>query len=247
MASLDGRRILVTGAASGIGRAVAQVAAASGARVALTDVVEDRCRETAVTIRDAGGAAEAFIADISDDPSVSAMVTAATGYLGGIDGVAAVAGVATEPYVPVDEIPTEEFDRVMAINVRGVFLTAKYTVPHLRTGHYPVILLFASGAGVRGPSGMLPYGTSKGGVNGLGLVLAAHLADDTIRVNIICPGSIETPLKTGIMDKIERQRHGPDAAPADRTPLGTPDGVARVTAFLLSEDADYVRGQIFTR
>jgi 3-oxoacyl-[acyl-carrier protein] reductase len=111
------------------------------------------------------------------------------------------------------------------------------------------IIIVGSGAGVTGPSGSLAYGASKGGVNGYGMTLARHIADSHVRVNVVCPGGIATELKLGVVAaEAERAGRSPEAAIAEaRQQLGSPDGVARVIAFLASDDADYVRGTLYTR
>ena len=109
------------------------------------------------------------------------------------------------------------------------------------------MLLIASGAGVTGPSSIVPYGATKGGVNGLGLTLEHQLQSDNIRVNVLCPGNIRTPLKLGIIDE-QVEKIGTQAQrDMQLQGLGTSEGVSSIIAFLLSDQANYVRGNIFTR
>ena len=109
------------------------------------------------------------------------------------------------------------------------------------------MLLIASGAGVTGPSSIVPYGATKGGVNGLGMTLEQQLESDNIRVNVLCPGNIKTPLKLGIVNEQVEKIGRRAQRDMQLSGLGTPEGVSSVIAFLLSNQADYVRGNIFTR
>ena len=136
---------------------------------------------------------------------------------------------------------------MVGVNLTGSFLVAKAVVPAMKRAGRGVIILVASGAGVRGGSSSVAYGSSKGAVHGLAMVLEPQLAPLGIRVNDVCPGSLDTPLKRqNVIDGAVAHGEDPDAALA-RAGLGDPRGVARVLAFLASDDADYVRGSIFTR
>jgi NAD(P)-dependent dehydrogenase (short-subunit alcohol dehydrogenase family) len=134
----------------------------------------------------------------------------------------------------------------MDVNVKGTFLCTKYATPLLADSK-GVMLLIASGAGVIGGSSSIAYGTSKGAVNGMGMVLAGHLASRQIRVNVICPGSLNTELKRNVI-QTQAEREGRDAdALIANSELGDPIGVARLLAYLASDDGDYVRRNLFTR
>jgi NAD(P)-dependent dehydrogenase (short-subunit alcohol dehydrogenase family) len=159
------------------------------------------------------------------------------------------AGVLKGAYQQPEELLTEVFDLVLDVNVKGTFLCVKHAAALLEASGQGVVILIASGAGVRGPSSSLAYGASKAGVNGLGMTLEAHLAPRNIRVNVVCPGNIATQLKLGVIAAdAERSGRSPDEAIEQaRQTLGDPDGVARVIAFLASPEAEYVRGTLFTR
>jgi NAD(P)-dependent dehydrogenase (short-subunit alcohol dehydrogenase family) len=146
----------------------------------------------------------------------------------------------------VTEVERESFARVLEVNVLGTFLFCKHAVPLLaRPGG--VVLCLASHAGVKGPSSSLAYGASKSAVEGFCKTLERQLAPEGVRVNLVCPGSIDTPMKRqNVLDRAAAEGRTPDAVLAD-VPLGEPDGVARVLAFLASEDAGYVIGAVFTR
>jgi len=141
------------------------------------------------------------------------------------------------------------FERVLAVNTKGTFLTVRAALPHLRKAEKPVILLLASEAGTKIPSSSLAYGASKGGVHGLAMTLEAQLAPHGIRVNEICPSSIATPMRIeNLVDRARAAGRDPEQARAEAIrEAGDPMGVARILAFLASGDADYVRGAIYTR
>jgi len=133
------------------------------------------------------------------------------------------------------------------VNVKGTFLCTKYATPLLAASRKGIMLLIASGAGVIGGSSSIAYGTSKGAVNGMGMVLAGHLASRKIRVNVICPGSLNTEMKRGVI-QTQAEREGRDADELiANSELGDPIGVARLLAYLASDDGDYVRRNLFTR
>ena len=241
---LDGKRIVVTGAASGIGKATALRAAGEGARVALLDVADDAGREIAARI---GDQARYWHADVGDDESVEAAVRDAAGWLGGVDVLLHIAGVLDGADIDLEEFPEDTWDRVIGINLKGSFLVAKHVAAVMRPAGRGVMILTSSGAGVKGGSSSFAYGSSKGGVHGLAMVLEQRLARFGIRVNDVAPGSIDTPLKVAqVRDSYEQTG---DRENFERTmaSLADPAGVAAVMAFLASDDADYVRGTVFTR
>ena len=132
------------------------------------------------------------------------------------------------------------------MNLRGSYLTAKHVVPAIRKAGGGVIVMIASGAGVSDGSSMMAYGASKGGVNGLGMTLARHLERDRIRVNVVCPGNVDTPMKVDIIEQ-QVEAIGAEARRDEQLAgLADPAGVASIIAFLLSRDADLLRGAVFT-
>ena len=243
--SLDNKVILVTGGASGIGRAASVCCARAGARVAAADCDADGVATTVAEIDGSGGEARGFEVDVRAEGEVRGMVEDVVRAFGRIDGLIHSAGILEGALVPVDLFEEETWDRVVDVNLKGSFLLCKHVTPVLERTGGGVLVLVSSGAGVRGGSSSAAYGSSKGGVHGLSLVLAPQLASRGIRVNALCPGSLETPLKMEVLRKqadlegrrLEEMRAG----------LGKPEGVGRVLAFLVSDDADYVRGTVFTR
>jgi NAD(P)-dependent dehydrogenase (short-subunit alcohol dehydrogenase family) len=237
---LTGKVILVVGGAAGIGRATAELCAARGATVIIADI------DAAVGAQAAAAAGATFVSvNVMDAASVQALMTAIAARHGRLDALIQAAGILKGAYTPVDEFPLETWRAVMDVNVTGSFLCAKHATPLLKqTGG--VIVLISSAAAVAGSSSVA-YGASKGGVNGLGITLANKLALDGIRGNVVMPGNIDTGMKRSVI-AAEAEKTGKsfeDAVAASR--LGAPEGVAKILAWLVSDDADYVRGMISTR
>ncbi|MDE2889065.1 MAG: SDR family NAD(P)-dependent oxidoreductase [Gemmatimonadota bacterium] len=243
--SLKRKVVLITGGASGIGRAAAVCCAQAGARVAVADCDRDGVAATIREIEGSGGEARGFEVDVRAEGEVRTMVDSAARAFGRIDGLIHSAGILEGALVPVDLFEADTWDRVLDVNLKGSFLLCKHVTPVLERSDRGVIVLVSSGAGVRGGSSSAAYGSSKGGVHGLSLVLAPQLASRGIRVNALCPGSLDTPLKMEVLRK-QADREG-RCLETMRAGLGKPEGVGRVLAFLVSDDADYVRGTVFTR
>ncbi len=247
MSRLSGKRILVTGAATGIGRATAIRVASEGARVALFDINDSGASETLTAIEETGGESRYWHVDVADEASVSAAVDEAAGWMdGGLDVLLHIAGVLTGAGLDITEVDDAIWDHVIDVNVKGSFLVCKHAARYMEEQGSGVIVLTSSGSGVLGGSSSVAYGTSKGGTHGLTLVLSEHLSKFGIRVNDVLPGELETPLKLSAMEEILRNTG--DRAGYERTVanLSAPEGVAAVMAFLASDDADYVRGSIRT-
>ena len=244
--ALSGKVIVVTGGASGIGRATVDRCAALGAHVVLGDVAQADGEAVAAAVRAREGRALFVPCDVTMETQCRHLITTAVEAHGRLDALIVCAGILQGAFVDVSDLEDETFARVMDVNLRGAFLSVKHAVRAMSGDG--VILLLASGAGVTGPSSSVAYGASKGAVHGLGLVLQHRVAGRGIRVNTVAPGAIATPLKEQNVRDAGRAR---DASAAEieaaQRALGDPAGVARVLAFLASDDADYVRGTIFTR
>ena len=245
--NLEGRRVVITGGATGIGRATAMHCAGAGARVVVGDVNEADGADCVSRISSAGGEAWFVRTDVSVESEVSALMDEAVRLMGGIDSLVTAAGIARDSMVPVEDVPEQVWDDTIDVNLKGSFLAAKHAVPAMRSAGRGVIVMIASGAGVRGASSTVSYGASKGGVNGLGMTLEAKLRGEGIRVNVLCPGEIATALKLGIIEQQAKAAGESIRLRKENTDLGEPEGVARVIGFLLSDDAAYVRGAVFTR
>lgn len=241
--NLDNKIILVVGGAAGIGCATAELCVERGARVIIADIDDDAGNEVADKI---GGR---FIqVNVKDEQSVKAMYVNINEEFGKLDVLLHTAGVLKGAFVPLDDFSLETWQSVLDINTTGCFLCAKYAVPLLRKSGAGIIVLVSSGAAVGGSSSFA-YGASKGGVNALGIVLANSLAQEGIRVNVVMPGNIDTSMKRSVIAADLERKGQPQnlQKTIEESNLGSPQGVARVLAWLASEDADYVRGMITTR
>ncbi len=233
---------LITGAGSGIGRAPAVKFAAEGARVVAVDIQEPGNQETVSTIRSAGGAATAVQADVIRSQDVQRMVRAAVDTYGRLDILFNNAGIA--PRGTILEVDEETFDRLFAVNVKGVFLGCKEAIPLMKAQGGGVILNTASQLGVMGMEGNVLYPSTKGAVVQMTRCLAVDHAGDGIRVNCLCPGPLDTPLS-----RRNRELTGdPEAALKARMTripmgrLGSAEEMADVAAFLCSDESSFVTG-----
>jgi 3-oxoacyl-[acyl-carrier protein] reductase len=246
---LQGKVVVVTGGARGIGGATAELMAKEGACVAIGDLRAEEAHRTLGRITAGGGEALFVETDVTEEASARRLVEAAVERWGRLDVLVHAAGILKGATRLVDELDAAVFDEVIEVNLRGAFLCAKAAAAQMRRQRSGVMLLIASGAGVRGGSSSVAYGSSKGGVHGLSLVLAPQLEPHGIRVHGICPGSLATELKLDNVADVARARGEDPAAAREKAAreLGDPMGVARVLAFLASDEADYVRGSVFTR
>ncbi len=246
---LTGKVVLITGGANGIGAATAQLCVDRGAAVVIADMNQEAGERNAAAIREKGGQADFVQTDVRVAEQVSALMAFVQQRHGRLDKMVCAAGVLRGPWLQPEDLPLEEFEMTMDINVKGVFLCAKYATPLLAASASAVVVIVASGAGVIGPSSSLAYGASKGGANGFSMTLANHLKDRNIRVNTLCPGNIVTQMKLSV-DVAAAERDGKsveEAMERARQNYGVPEGVARVIGFMISDEADYVRGAMFTR
>ena len=247
MVNLSGKRVLVSGASTGIGRATAIRIASEGGRVALFDVNDSDAESTLRTILDSGGDARYWRVDVTDESEVSSGVDEAANWLGGgIDVLAHLAGILKGSGLEVTDVDESIWDPVIEVNLKGSYIVVKHVARHMIPVQSGVIILTSSGAGVIGGSSSVAYGASKGGTHGLAMTLDTHLSRHGIRVNDVLPGNLETPLKIGATEEQlantgDRERYDDIMAG-----LSSPDGVAAVIAFLASDDADYVRGSVRT-
>ncbi len=240
--------IVITGGASGIGGATAVVCAQEGARVVIGDINIADGSEIVKKIIGGGGQAKFVQTDVTQDSDAGRLIEQAESSFGSLDVLITCAGILQGAMVPVENFDETTWDRVLGVNLRGTLLCTKHAVPAIKRAGGGVILFVSSVAGVIGGSSSVAYGASKGGVHGFGLTLM-DLAGESIRVNVVCPGSIDTPLKrTAIADIAEMAgESGEDAVSSARPGLGDPEGAGKILAFLASDDADFVRGTVFTR
>ena len=246
-ANVEGKVVLITGGAQGIGGGAAQLCAERGAEVIITDLKQEKGEALAQSLRDSGHKATFLQLDVRDPKAVQSVFQKVDETHRRLDVLICAAGVLEGALLQPEEFPLEIFENVMDINVKGCFLCTKYATPLLVASGNSAMILVASGAGVIGGSSSIAYGTSKGAVNGMGMVLEGHLAARGVRVNVICPGSVETELKLNQMRQAaEYQGKTWDPAAASQQ-LGDPMGVSRIIAYLASDDAAYVKRNMFTR
>ena len=239
MSDLHGRRVWVSGAAQGIGRAIAERFAAGGARVVLTDVNEDGVREAAAAI---GGEAHGERCDVTDGAAVEASLAAAAERLGGLDVIVNNAGI--EIGKPLVEHETDEVRLVLDVNVVGVFHGMKHGTPHLAATR-GVFINMASVAGLGGAPLLSIYCASKGAVMRMSEVAAIELKDAGIRVMTICPAFVDTPMVDRLIPSFEQVAGAPFEVLAQmkQTRLGTVEDIAEGVAFAASDDSAWCTGQ----
>jgi NAD(P)-dependent dehydrogenase (short-subunit alcohol dehydrogenase family) len=244
-ARFEGRRLLVTGAASGIGRATALRLATEGGSVACVDVNGAGLASIVETIWDAGGQALALGADVADLHVVEQAVAEAANELGGLDGVANVAGVG-DFTGDVTETAPESWARVLAVNLTGAYHVSRCAMPHLRAAGGGAVVNVGSQFALVGCLSSPAYCASKAGLIGLTRAMAVDHAPEGIRVNCVCPGPVDTPMLAGTSatpELTERER----ARTRHRNllgRLGRPEDIAATIAFIMSDEAGSMTGSV---
>ena len=244
----EGKVALVTGGSSGIGRATALRLAQDGCAVGVLARSRDGAEEVAAVIRDRGGRATALVADVAVEDDVKAAVADLVRDQGRLDLVFANAGI-NGVWAPIDEIAPAEWDRTIATNLRGTFLTLHYAVPHLKRmgGGSVVITASVNGTRIFSNAGATAYSCTKAAQVAMAKMLALELAKFRIRVNVVCPGAIDTEIEGSTTHRDSAVAAEPVDYPAGKIPLtdgepGTADEVAELVAFLLSDRARHVTG-----
>jgi NAD(P)-dependent dehydrogenase (short-subunit alcohol dehydrogenase family) len=238
MMNLNEKIIVVVGGATGIGRASAALCRERGATVIIADQAVPADWEAELYGK----------VDVTDESSVAELFEHIGRSYNRVDALIQTAGILKGGYLKADELALEIFQQVLDVNMTGTFLCSKYALPLLRKSSRGVMILFSSIAATLG-STSLAYGASKGGVNGLAITLMNQLAGEGIRVNVVAPGNIDTSMKRGAMTadpSLEKSTTALENRIAAAN-LGTAEGVAKILAWLVSDDADYVRGVITTR
>ena len=243
MSRLSDRIVIVTGGGHGIGRAYCRRLVAEGASVVIAELDESAAKDVEQELTDGGGKALGVRTDVSDEASVTAMVGQTVEAFGRVDGLVNNAAMfATVPMsrVGLEQLTVEEWDRMMAVNLRGMFLCCKAVLPTMRSQGSGKIINISSGTALSGSPSRIHYVTSKAGVLGFTRSLASEVGKDGITVNVIAPGSTlseESPDETTIQMRQERVSSRPLAR------VQMPDDVVGAVVFFLSGDSDFITGQ----
>ncbi len=247
MATFDGKVIIVTGGALGMGKATALEFAREGGRVTVADINEPAGQAITQAMRDAGGQGLFVQADVSRSADCQRVVRQTVDTFGGIDVLFNNVGIQPpESYQNVENTPEELWDRIMDVNLKSYFLMAKYAIPEMRKRGGGVIINNASVQGLQSMKGVPPYAASKGGVLSLTRQMAVEYAEENIRVLAICPGTIDTEMVRASAameggDVEETLKRYGKSHPIGR--IGTGQDIANVVLFLASDKASFMTGE----
>ena len=242
---LQGKTAIVTGAASGMGKAIAKLFADQGAQVVLADLNKAAAQQVVQELPEGKG--HAVQTDVADDQSVAAMIQETITVFGSIDVLVNCAGV-PQAFTPIEELSLEQWDKIMSVNTKSIYLTTRHVVPHMKAASKGSIINIASIAGIRARPGLNAYCASKGAAIMLSKALAIELAPNQIRVNVINPGPAETPMLgkfiSGDEDQVEA---GKKDIFISSVPLGMliqPEDIAQAALYLASDLSKIVTGEV---
>jgi NAD(P)-dependent dehydrogenase (short-subunit alcohol dehydrogenase family) len=244
---LQGKAAIITGAGSGIGKAAAILFAKEGAKVCLVSRTEKELRETVDEIEAAGGTAVFAVADISNSEDMKRAVAATIEAFGSLDIVFANAGI-NGVWAPIEELSPEEWDNTININLKGTFLTVKYAIPHLKKqGGSVIITSSVNGTRIFSNARATAYSYTKAAQVAFTKMAALELAKHKIRVNVVCPGAIETEIDDSTKKRDVEEAREPIEYPAGKIPLtngkpGTAEQVAQLALFLASDASSHITG-----
>lgn len=240
MGSFDGKAAIVTGAARGIGRAIAEELARNGADLAICDLNAEWLSETAQAIGALGRRAKCIGVNVSDAGGVNEAVSEVIKTFGRVDILVNNAGITKDTFLA--RMSDEDWDSVLSVNLRGTFLFSRAVSKHMMKQRSGVIVNIASIIGLIGNAGQCNYAASKAGVIAFTKSAAKELASRNVRVNAVAPGFIETKMTEALPEDIRNKML--EAIPMKR--FGAPDDVARVVAFLAGDASSYMTGQVIT-
>lgn len=240
---LGGKVAIITGGASGIGRACSIIFAREGARVIVADIDVSGGRHTVQLVRDEGYTAVFVETDVTSARDAERLADEAIRTFGAVNVAVYNAGIIR--YGTVVDTPEEVWDQVIAVNLKGIFLCAKYVIPHMIAGGGGAIVNTASAAGLVGAPNQCAYDAAKAGVVNLSRQMALDFARFNIRVNCLVPGGIDTPMSRGFIAQRQAQLEDVARNWGAVKRFGTPDEVARVALFLASDEASFVTGAPF--
>ena len=235
---LAGKVALVTGAAQGIGKAIAFLLAGNGADIVVSDINLERAEETAKEIEGTGQRAMAIRVDVANSEEVERMVQTILERFGHIDILVNNAGIARDRLIL--RMTEEDWDAVLNVNLKGTFNCTKAVVRHMSKQRSGKIVSIASVVGEMGNAGQANYSASKAGVSGFTKTIAREFAQRGINVNAVAPGYIETPMTDVLREKTKEELK--QLIPMDR--LGRPEDVAEAVLFLVSEASSYITGEV---
>ena len=239
MGRLAGKSAVVTGAGRGFGAEIAELFAREGASVVVSDIDAVSADATARRIVDGGGEAFALRADVTSAADAESLTEVAAERFGGLDVLVNNAGISSAG--GVCEVTEEEWDRVMAINLKGVYLCSRYAVVHMARSGGGSIVCIASASGVIGQQGQVAYNVSKHGVIGLVRCMALDHAADGIRVNAVCPGTMRTPM----LDALSAEQLAALEAMHPLGRLADPAEVAQAVLHLAADESSFTTGSVF--
>lgn len=242
---LQGKTAIVTGAASGMGKAIAKLFADQGAQVVLADLNKAAAQQVVQELPEGKG--HAVQTDVADDQSVAAMIQETITVFGSIDVLVNCAGV-PQAFTPIEELSLEQWDKIMSVNTKSIYLTTRHVVPHMKAASKGSIINIASIAGIRARPGLNAYCASKGAAIMLSKALAIELAPNQIRVNVINPGPAETPMLGKFISGDEAQvEAGKKDIFISSVPLGMliqPEDIAQAALYLASDLSKIVTGEV---